>query len=142
MVKTIFERIYDELDSLVGTLLAFLHGDVDHLKIECPGFMDLHIDRLTGERIALAHNFLQNGDVMADPDMEILVNEKTRTAEALTFQQSTLGIYVTVYPEPGRVDIRAKKELNEFLLHWLSNLKKQGFFPPKFENGHRKPEPI
>ena len=131
MNKTIYERIFDELNSLVGNLPAFLHGNVDHLKIERPGYMHLHIDRLTEGRIALAHNFIQNGDVMADPDMEIRIHEETRTAEALTFQQDSMGIYEVVYPQPGSVNIPAKKKLNEFLLYWLSNLKQQGFYPPQ-----------
>ncbi len=46
-------------------------------------------------------------------------------AEALSYQDS-FG-YRVVYPESGKVDIKAKKELNQFLDMWLSNLKNQGF---------------
>lgn len=142
MIKTIYERIFDELDSLVKNLPAFLHGEIDHLKIESRGYMDLHIDRLNVNRIALAQNFIQNGDVMADPDMEIRIHEGTKTAEALTFQQDSMGIYDVVYPQPGMVNLRLKKKLNEFLLYWLRNLKQQGFYPPQIDNAHIQPEPI
>jgi len=45
-------------------------------------------------------------------------------AEALTYQDF-FG-YRRVYPEPGQVDLQAKKELNSFLNTWLSNLLTQG----------------
>jgi hypothetical protein len=44
--------------------------------------------------------------------------------EALTYQDQ-FGFRV-VYPEPGKVDLRAKKELNQFLGQWLKNLIEQG----------------
>ena len=40
--------------------------------------------------------------------------------EALTFQDTYT--YRQVYAEGGQVYVKVKKELNEFLLHWLTNL--------------------
>jgi uncharacterized protein YqiB (DUF1249 family) len=40
--------------------------------------------------------------------------------EALTFQDQ-FGFRV-VYPEPGKVNLQAKKERNQFLGQWLKNL--------------------
>lgn len=96
--------------------------------------MDLSIDfiRKTDDGayiIAMAHNYIQNGDVMADPDMEIKIYPETKMAEALTYQQDGLGIYQKVYPEPGKVYPKLKKQLNSFLNKWLSNIKMQGFTP-------------
>jgi uncharacterized protein YqiB (DUF1249 family) len=104
----------------------------EYKKITAPGFMDLSIDVLSNNdkemTIAMAHNFIQEGDVMADPDMEIKIHKELEAAEALTFQQDSLGIYQEVYPEPGKVNIRLKRELNQFLNHWLDNLAAQGFY--------------
>ncbi len=48
----------------------------EYLKLKSGGFMDLNIDFLYDEdgkyTISMAHNYVQNGDVMADPDMEII----------------------------------------------------------------------
>ncbi len=108
----------------------------EHAKIENGPYMPLSIDRLrTGADpngttyidFAIAHNYIQNGDVMADPDMEIRVRPQLGTVEALSFQNDGVGVYTQVYPEPGKVDLRAKKELNSFLTTWLNNLKHQGF---------------
>jgi len=49
-------------------------------------------------------------------------------AEALSYQDQ-FG-YQYVYPEPGKVDIKAKKDLNAFLNKWLTNLINQGFNSP------------
>lgn len=130
-----YESIYAGLERLVGGDLYSWLASEQPLKLKAPGFMDLHIDILTpfeGEdaRIALAHNYVQEGDVMADPDMEIAIYHAGRMAEALTFQQDP-GIYHEVYEydDDGRkvrVNIRMKIELNTFLVQWLKNLKMQG----------------
>jgi uncharacterized protein YqiB (DUF1249 family) len=107
-----------------------------HRTSKSPPFMELHLDVLGVEqvhgrrwrRIALAHNYTQNGDVMADPDMEIRVSLDPAwpAAEALTYQLDSLGVYQEVYPEPDRVAPRLKRELNAFLKTWLRTLKEQG----------------
>ena len=105
-----------------------------NIKLKSDGYMDLNIDFLfSGIKgdyvIALAHNYLQNGDVMADPDMEIKVMPRFKMAEALTFRQDgVLALNQRVYEVvDGKVMVkpRLKKELNSFLSGWLLNLKKQ-----------------
>ncbi len=120
------QRIYKKLEQL-GIL------DVkEHVKVENGSYMPLSIDRLGENRLAIAHNFIQNGDVMADPDMEVMLYPESRMAEALTFQNSALGTYQEVYAFDGQgkkigVRPRLKKELNAFLEQWLINLVAQGF---------------
>lgn len=125
MEKLIYEKIYDKLKQ-IGIL------DIKKsCKFKASGYMDLNIDILEDNNeyiiIAMAHNFLQNGDVMADPDMEVKIHKKLFMAEALTFQQDSLGLYQNVYPEPGKVNIKLKKQLNIFLNQWLKNIINQGF---------------
>jgi hypothetical protein len=107
----------------------------EYLKIENSPYMPLSIDRLPSEkegtiRISMAHNYIQEGDVMADPDMEIRICPGLRTVEALTYQQDGLGIYQVVYPEPGEVNPKLKRDLNGFLNMWLTNMIDQGFRVP------------
>ena len=121
----IYETIYKKLEKLGITEL------VKYKKLKSEGYMDLSIDILSDneeeKHIAMAHNFIQNGDVIADPDMEIKIYKKTKMAEALTYQLSSLGIFQRVYPEPGKVYPKLKKQLNSFLNQWLTNLISQGF---------------
>lgn len=105
------------------------------LKLKSGGFMDLNLDKLYEDdktcTIAMAHNYIQNGDVMADPDMEIRITPSMKMAEALSFRQDgSIPINQWVYEEiDGKTMVypRIKKELNTFLSGWLLNLKKQGF---------------
>jgi uncharacterized protein YqiB (DUF1249 family) len=91
--------------------------------------MDFHLDILQRKgdvlRIAISHYYKHSsGDMIADPDMEILVNRKTETAEALTYQD-TYG-YQKVCSEDDSCNESLQRSLNEFLLMWLSNLYEQG----------------
>lgn len=129
--KSAFDITFDRLEPIMTAL-----GDADYVKLESNGFMDLHVDKLdesngTGERtirVSLAHYFEQNGDLVPDPDMELMVYPDRWMAEALTYQDSM--IYQEVYTaEAGKTMVRPrlKNELNRFLKLWLSNIKKQGF---------------
>lgn len=133
MTELIYADIYNKLKDL-GAL------DVkEHKKITSPGHMDLHIDVLQDndkERIiTLAHNYIQNNGVIADPDVEIRIFKGLQKAEALRYQQDLLGIYQSVYPESGKVNSQVKKQLNEFLQDWLQILKLQGFYKEIEQNG-------
>lgn len=78
--------------------------------------------------IALAHNGLLNGDVMADPDVEVRINKGKEECEALSFQNDYLGIYQQVYPDGGgKCNTKLKKDLNVFLDDWLSNIIDSGY---------------
>lgn len=99
----------------------------DAISLESKPYMNLNLDDLGNHTIAMAHNFEQNGDIMADPDMQIRIVPEIRMIEALTYQLDSMGIYQVVYPEPNKVNPRAKKELNAFLEKWLINLIQQRF---------------
>lgn len=108
------------------------------MNLKSGGFMDLNLDMLYEEdgefTIAMAHNYIQNGDIMADPDMEIKIIPGLKMAEALSFRQDG-GIPMNqhvyeVIDGKTMVYPRLKKELNTFLSGWLLNIKKQGFKNP------------
>lgn len=119
------QQIYKKL--LV--VIPHLEGIAEHGKSVVPGYMDLNLDILRRGKdktvIALSHYFKQGGDMIADPDMVIAVYPDRAMAEALSYQDCYR--YQEVYSDGGRlVDIRAKRELNKFLNHWLGNLRIQG----------------
>lgn len=135
-----YKAIFKKLERL-GIIDLIRQGKEDARSKVSEGIMDMHFDLLSvvkhrgykEVRIALAHNYIQNGDVMADPDMEIRVflnddpNFKfcQNTAEALTFQQANPPVYQRVYTY-GRLDMKLKKQLNTFLNIWLRNALAQG----------------
>jgi hypothetical protein len=101
-----------------------------------PPYTDLHFDALEviqhqgmkWLRFSLAHYYESNGDLVADPDMEacICLSPRWPFAEALNITQAGVGVYREVYPGPGLVAPKAKRELNAFLASWLRTAHQQG----------------
>lgn len=89
------QRIYFRLMKIFPDLGAMSVGD--HRKVVNEPYMPLSMDVLAdsehGRIISIAHNDTQNGDVMADPDMQLLVSFTMKVAQAMTFQNDYLGIY-------------------------------------------------
>jgi len=118
-------RIFQQLLRVVPDLLTM----DEHGKSVVDGFMDFSVDILhkTPERIviALSHYYKHpSGDLIADPDMEVAVYPSRLHAEALSYQDSYM--YQTVLLDAGQIDTKLQKELNTFLMQWLTNLMHQG----------------
>lgn len=121
------EKLYKALERVVD-LDAVRENRFDAAKSKVAGFMDLNFDYLHGNelsaRIALSHYYRQNGDMIADPDMEILVRFHRQEAEALTFQD-VFG-YDTAEAGTPQGRLKASTRINNFLAFWLVNLRNQG----------------
>lgn len=133
-MSALHEQIYNEISKLVD--VKELKKQNFYKKFKSEGFMDLNIETLRAEKdsivIAISHYYEQNGDLMADPDMEVRVytNKDWKMAEALTYQQDSLGVYQQVYKEMhGKrlVNQGLKLSLNRFLLNWLRRIQIQGY---------------
>ena len=128
-----YERNYQRLETVLGRPVRDLRSGIAY-RLRAAGFMDLVVEVLSRNPstmvLSLAHYFEQNGDLCQDPEMEVRVylprDEHPGRVEALTFQQAIPPIYQRVYPEPGKVVPRLKRDLNDFLTTWLRNLKQQG----------------
>lgn len=118
--KLIYEQIYDKLEKI--GILKLKPGQ--YTKLKSRAFMDLAVEHLYRNVFSLTHYYKQGGDLVPDPDMQIRVMPEGKMAEAMSYQD-TYG-YRQVYSD-GKVDLKAKKELNAFLNKWLSNLIRQGF---------------
>lgn len=115
-------------------------GGSAHFKAD--GFMDLVIENLErcewflGERMdvySISHYGEQNGDLMADPDMEFGVvsdGERMRVIP-MTFQNDYMAFYQQVFhntPDGWVYSEKLLHELDDFLYDWLKNIKEQGFY--------------
>jgi len=127
------ERIYKRLLTIFPDLEAMAAGG--YRKVVNEPYMALSMDVLDdneyGRVISIAHNYILNCDVMADPDMQILVTFKKQSAQAMTFQNSSMGIYqeCLFFDDNGKLLVRVKllKDLNQFLDMWTKNLIDQRF---------------
>lgn len=121
--------IHQELYKKLKKVIPNLDKIEEHAKLKSEGFMDLNVDVHYKEGnttyMALSHYYKHpSGDMIPDPDMEIAVYHDRKMAEALSYQD--IYGYRQVYPVQGKVDLKAKKELNAFLNTWLNNLQIQG----------------
>lgn len=116
-------------------LLRELAGDLTNLpesrKAKSGGYMPLCFDRLHEEagrvEISLAHYFEQCGDLVPDPDMQILVFTSEGRAQARTFQNAI--VYREAYADgpDGEQPTSYAADMQSFLVTWLENLVAQGF---------------
>ena len=104
-------------------------------KSRVTGFMDLNLDVLertdSRMRVALSHYYKHpSGDLIPDPDMEMVVDFDTRVAEAMNY--SDTYIYEEAVPAgEAKPDDEVARRLNEFLEIWLDNLFEQGHVLPR-----------
>ena len=128
-MKLIHEKIFAKLSAIID--LNELK-EKECLKFASSGLMDLNVNYLGDDGngntiISLSHNYLQNGDLMTDPEMHVRILPKIQMAEALTFQQDSAPrpTYQQVYTnQDGQIHMNRalKKNLNVFLLQWLKNI--------------------
>ncbi len=133
MTTTLNERIFQKLEHVLGDLDKL----PEYQKLKASSFMDLNVDKLSGDgeeiRIALSHYFKQGGDMIPDPDMEMMVFPDLEMVEPLTYQDSY--VYREVFPDSGGIDLKARKDLSVFLNQWLSNIIDEGYMKVG-GNGH------
>ena len=65
-------------------------------------------------------------DLMADPDMELIVDFDKQEVMPATYQNDYLGVYQEVYLENNQWRPALHRELTSFLNTWLRNLEFQG----------------
>ncbi len=114
--------------------LKELVANYNYLKFETLGFMALSVDVVFRRKgiiynIAMAHNYILNGDVVPDPDMEIEINFEHKTAEAISYQDINRYDSVYDFDDEGnkiREYPKLKASLNDFFELWTKNLIAQG----------------
>lgn len=132
--KSQMQKVIEEIVAFNGLSQAFEEAaDLSrsfHLKLEQEGYMPFVIER-HGERICVCHYFLQEGDVMYDPEIvyrasDWLPTEITQLAFMMNGQE--LGGYQRIFSEDGK-QYRPKllKDVQELSEQWAKNLREQGF---------------
>lgn len=117
--NSIERKNYELLENIAGPIFT---EDVYYLKYASKGMLDLNIEKIYDDRIAMSHYYEQNGDLMADPDIEISVDKENKLLIPKAYQLDTLGIYQDEISNPKLGD-----ELNKFLPTWIQNIKDQQY---------------
>ena len=110
-------KAHDQLD-------RFYSEDHFHVRFEMPGYDRLVIER-HHEMISVAHYFEQNGDLIADPEVELHYPTWTPTA----INQVLGGRREKFITREGKqyVDTRFHREVTSFLKMWGNNIHHQGW---------------
>ena len=120
----------------VMPFLLVVDQNEGHKHFKSSGYMDLVIENLEytdedGNPIySISHYGEQNGDLMADPDMEIAVNHREGRIIPRTFRNDYMGMYQVVFgTQDGRRVYKPAllRDLDQFLWQWLKNIDAQGF---------------
>lgn len=120
------EQNYQFVMKMAGEVLR---GEVDFKTFEAgAGFMPLTIEQVGDNFIVISHYYEQNGDAMADPDMEFAYDNDRKTLQARTYQQDALQRYDEVYGDDGYNE-ELEEELNLFAHEWFQTIEKQGYVP-------------
>lgn len=123
--KTVAHQNYEAIMEFASDVLT---GKVQYAKYDAGECFDkLSIEQIGPNMIAMAHRFEQNGDLVADPDMEFEVDHEKKTLDARSFQNEVFAKYSCVIREDGSIDTRLEAELNNFANTWLRNIKMQGY---------------
>jgi len=111
-----------------------MDGETRYIRFTAgDGFMPLSVDMLSDNRISIAHNYEQNGDLMADPDMEFVIDREQQTLSARTYQQDSTGLFQSADDGSGGGNSSAinnpqlAQKLDSFARQWFSNIKAQGY---------------
>jgi uncharacterized protein YqiB (DUF1249 family) len=123
MHRTIYEMNFIRLKNL--NLIQ------DNLTIKKECYDTLHVEKIAPDTYAMSHTYIQNGDLMRNPEITFKVISN-KYIDCLTYQDDSFGTYQEIYTyddkgEKVGVRIRYKNEINRFLGQWLRNLKNQGF---------------
>ena len=123
-MTTQFQKTIERLLKSHNLLDDFHRQESFHVRFDKAGYQRLVIER-HGGMISVAHYFEQNGDLVADPDVELHYPSWVPTA----ITQAYFGYRQKFIERDGKtfVDTRFDREVSSFLAMWARNIKAQGW---------------
>ena len=110
-----------------------MDGTLDYVRFESDTYEPLYIERIGENQLAMAHTFVQNGDMMYDPEIVFHVDDEHKMLRPMTYEQSDMGVYQRVYDSdddtlahPNR---KLERDINDMFRTWSQNLRWQAHTP-------------
>lgn len=117
---TLEQRNYRALKAYAPEIVS---GKYIYMKKESDTFEPLYIEKISETHYAMAHTYIQNGDVMYDPEITFKIDEENEAIIPYSYEQS--GI-----PGPAGFQVnlteRQRKDIGQFMSQWFKNLSRQG----------------
>ena len=118
----------DAVDKTENHYFRFTAGEYEPLPIENLGYT------FNGCPVySMMHTYVQNGDIMRDPDMTFYVDRENGHVIPMTFQQDGVPfgqfgtLYQEVWQDANYYRPKLLHELDRFLNTWSKNIIDQGF---------------
>lgn len=136
-------KAYKWLKKNVPTILD---GTDSWLNYKIGGaFEPLNIEMVDGNILSISHNFIQNGDMMEDPLIELLIDNDAETADVTYYELSNVGIYDSFTNQNSGDEFEIEhnekqKDAMEYCLKWFKNIDTQGYIQEKYlsiKNGEK-----
>ena len=113
-----YDLAHKNFENLYKFAKPLLDGDAHYMRFSTKGYMDLIIENIGDNKIAMSHYYELNGDLMADPDVEFVVDHENKYLIGDSFQQDNLAYYERANDNPIIIN-----DINDFASDWLSNIK-------------------
>ena len=117
-LKIDYYLAHKNYENLYKIAKPLLDGDAHYMRFSTKGHMDLIIENIGDDKIMMAHYYELNGDLMADPDIEYIVDNKNKYLIGDSFQLDNLAYFERANDNPAIID-----DINSFTSTWLSNIK-------------------
>lgn len=122
-----------------------------HFKFTSEGYEPLSLEFLEYNFrgcpvYSMMHTYVQNGDLMRDPDMTFYVDRENGHIIPMSFQQDNCPftkygvLYQEVFDGENRWNPKLCHELDSFLNQWSKNILAQGFDPKQANESSVTPE--
>lgn len=119
--ESIHSQIFHRLLDAIPDLLTIDGMGTSEVACTLPLHFDVVSRTATKLTIVLGHSRAESGGVGINPEMTVAVYLDRGMAEALTYRDAYMA--TPVYSsDRSRVDILAKRVLNDYLHTWLGNL--------------------
>lgn len=114
-----FQKLFPEIMS----------GQYESLRLEAGDAYDpLVIHHKYGNHYCMEHYYMQNGDRMYDPYMDLLIDREAGTLRAFSYENSGIGVYQEADPADPAQEKKIAR-FGQFFATWLNNIASQDYEP-------------
>ena len=118
-------QLYRQLSEMYPQLVSGEHTYEHYEAVSGSGYEPLSIEQIGEGRYSFMTTYIQNGDIMRDPDITFMLDHNEQTAHVFSFQQDGVPphgtYYVEVTDEAGHVDTNLQASLEQTFLQNLKN---------------------
>ncbi len=111
-------RLYRQFDEMFPNMLS-RNCTYKHFSSDSVTYEPLSVEFIGNDCFSIMHTYVQNGDLMRDPEIVVWIDKDKQELSAISYENSGMGIYREAVKDEEIL------ELNQFLSIWFNNIKIQ-----------------